>query len=168
VAVREGEETGNIQEYLDVRNRPANGVNYAWCVLAALTGVAAHEIDNAVFGSFVIAEKAAGGDRLTEVFDMDDFGMSSSLESLEALYRPRTSFVGKNLSETQKRNVIKMILEGGLGLTIRLARFSHSVRQGSHRIVPIEHWKILDDQYGGLKSRLVEKRHKTCLVEFDE
>lgn len=149
-----------------MRNRPANGVNYAWCVLAALAGVTVEEINNAVFGTFDFVGGGGGEEKLLEVFDMEDIG--SSLDNLESLYRPRTSFLGEELTATKKRNVIKMILEGGLGLTIQLAQFSHGARRGSHQVVPMKEWKALDERYGGLRDMLVEKKSRTCVVEVDE
>jgi hypothetical protein len=165
-AIHEGQQRGSIQEYLEVRNRPANGVNYAWCVLAALVGVTVEEINNAVFGSFEIVGGDGGEEKLSEVFDMEDIG--SSLNNLESLYRPQNSFMGKELTATKKRNVIKMILEGGLGLTIQLAQFSHGARRGSHQVFPMKEWKALNERYGGLRDKLVEKKSRTCVVEVDE
>jgi hypothetical protein len=169
-AVEEGEQRKNVQEYLEIRNRPANGINYAWCVLAKLLGIAPGNIDNTVFGSFRLIDGGAEDERALKVFDEEDFKMLRSLEVLETLYRPKTSLVGKDLSAVRKRNVIKMILEGGLGLTIQMARFSHGARKGSHMVVPMPNWKALDDRYGGLKKNLEENRRNrfTCRVEVDE
>jgi hypothetical protein len=165
-AIHEGQQRGNIQEYLEVRNRPANGVNYAWCVQAALVGVAVEEINNAVFGSFEIVGGNGGEETLSEVFDKEDIG--SSLNNLESLYRPQTSFLGKELTATKKRNVIKMILEGGLGLAIQLARFLHGARRGSQQVVPMKEWKAFNKRYSGLRDKLVEEKSRTCVVEVDE
>ncbi|GAQ90074.1 hypothetical protein KFL_005960040 [Klebsormidium nitens] len=167
-AIEEGEQKRNIQEYLEVRDRSANGITYAWCVLAALVGIPAEKVENTVFGSYKIVDGRLGEEMLSAVFDMDDFNMSASLETLERLFKPRTSFAGKELTITRRRNVIKMVLEGGLGLTIRLAHFSNGCRRGFHRIVPIQKWRALDERYGGLKDKLVEKKSKPCLVEIDE
>ena len=72
------------------------------------------------------------------------------------------------MTATKKRNVIKMILEGGLELAIQLARFSHGARRGSHQVVPMKEYKALNERYGGLRDRLVEKKSRTCVVEVDE
>lgn len=92
-------------KYLEIRNRPANGINYAWYVLAKLLGIAPENIDNTVFGSFRLVDGVAGEERALEVFDEEDFKMLRSLKVLETLYRPKTSLVGKDLSAVRKRNV---------------------------------------------------------------
>jgi hypothetical protein len=169
-AVEEGEQRRNVQQYLEIGDRPANGINYAWCVLAKLLGIAPDDIDNPVFGSFWLVDGGTGEERALEVFDEEDFKMLRSLDVLETLYRPKTSLVGKDLSAVRKQNVIKMILEGGLGLTIQMARFSHGARKGSHLVVPMPEWKALDDRYGGLRKKLEGNRRNrfTCRVEVDE
>jgi hypothetical protein len=132
--------------------------------LAKLLGIAPENIDNTVFESFSLVDGGAGEERVLEVFDEKDFKMLRSLDVLETLYRPKTSLVGKNLLAVRKRDVIKMILEGGLGLTILMARFSHGARKGSHLVVPMPEWKALDDRYGGLRKTLGENRRNrfTC------
>ncbi|GAQ93175.1 hypothetical protein KFL_013420010 [Klebsormidium nitens] len=111
-AVEEGEQRRNVQEYLEIRNRPANGINYAWCVLAKLLGIAPGNIDNTVFGSFRLIDGGAEEERALKVFDEEDFKMLRSLEVLETLYRPKTSFVGKDLSAVRKRNASKLSVTG--------------------------------------------------------
>ncbi|GAQ89318.1 hypothetical protein KFL_005100080, partial [Klebsormidium nitens] len=73
-AVREGEEQRNIQDYLEFRNQPSNGVAYAWAILAALQGVAPEEVDNGVLLStpYLVSEK-----KLLQVFDMPRFRIVS-------------------------------------------------------------------------------------------
>jgi hypothetical protein len=112
-AIERGQETLNIQEYLEVRIRPANGVYYAWYVLTALAGVSAEEIDSQ-YGDWELRDRGRG------YWGGTGFWRSSTWMILECpnlsslwrtLYRPRMPLVGKSLTDTRKRNVVKMKLE---------------------------------------------------------
>ncbi|GAQ93357.1 hypothetical protein KFL_014660010 [Klebsormidium nitens] len=85
---------------------------------------------------------------------------------MEAWYGPKTSFQGKELTVVVKRNIIKMILRGGLGLSLEISKMSHGVRTTPLRIVPMSEWKQLETKYGGLKASLERTKalRGRCLI----